>query len=43
MVAIRREAEVKLALDYLHSEPVKEYEENKNKPKPADCRWTSGA
>jgi len=30
------ESEVKLALDYLKSEPLKEYEENKNKPKPAD-------
>jgi len=30
------EAEVKLALDYLHSEPQKEYEENKNKPKASD-------
>jgi hypothetical protein len=30
------ESEVKLALDYLKSEPLKEYEENKNKPKAAD-------
>ena len=26
------EAEIKLGIDYLHSEPMKEYEENKNKP-----------
>jgi hypothetical protein len=26
------EEEVKLALDYLHAEPLREYEENKNKP-----------
>jgi hypothetical protein len=26
------EAELKLGLDYLHAEPLKEYEENKNKP-----------
>jgi hypothetical protein len=26
------EAEMKLGLEYLHSEPLKEYEENKNKP-----------
>jgi truncated hemoglobin YjbI len=30
------EKEVQMALDYLHSEPMKEYEENKNKPKEAD-------
>jgi hypothetical protein len=28
------EEETKLGLEYLHSEPGKEYEENKNKPKP---------
>ncbi len=27
------EEEVKIGLDYLHTEPLKEYEENKNKPK----------
>jgi hypothetical protein len=26
------EAEIKLAIDYLHEEPLREYEENKNKP-----------
>jgi hypothetical protein len=26
------EAEIKLGIDYLHTEPMKEYEENKNKP-----------
>ncbi len=26
------EAEIKLGLDYLHAEPLKEYDENKNKP-----------
>jgi hypothetical protein len=26
------EAEIKLGIDYLHSEPMREYEENKNKP-----------
>jgi mono/diheme cytochrome c family protein len=26
------EAEIKVAVDYLHAEPLKEYEENKNKP-----------
>jgi hypothetical protein len=36
------EAEVKLALDYLHSEPLKEYEENKNKPKAADGAGKGG-
>ncbi len=27
------EKEIQMALDYLHTEPMKEYEENKNKPK----------
>jgi hypothetical protein len=27
------EEEIKIGLDYLHTEPMKEYEENKNKPK----------
>jgi cytochrome c553 len=27
------EEEIKIGLDYLHTEPLKEYEENKNKPK----------
>jgi hypothetical protein len=30
------EKEVQMALDYLHTEPMKEYEENKNKPKEQD-------
>ena len=30
------EKEVQMALDYLHTEPMKEYEENKNKPKEED-------
>ncbi len=30
------EQEIKLGIDYLHAEPMKEYEENKNKP-PADA------
>jgi hypothetical protein len=28
------ELEIQIGLDYLHNEPMKEYEENKNKPKP---------
>ena len=28
------EKEIQIGLDYLHTEPMKEYEENKNKPKP---------
>ena len=35
------EAEVKLGIDYLHAEPMREYEENKNKP--ADPRAAAGA
>jgi hypothetical protein len=27
------EEEIKIGIDYLHTEPMKEYEENKNKPK----------
>ena len=30
------EQEIQIGLDYLHTEPMKEYEENKNKPKDAD-------
>lgn len=37
-----KEEEVQLALDYLHSEPLREYEESKNKP-PADAKGSHPA
>jgi hypothetical protein len=36
------EEEVKLGLDYLHAEPLREYEENKNKPPEAGGRGGRG-
>jgi nitroreductase len=36
------EAEIKLGLDYLHTEPLKEYEENKNKPPAAGAGGGGG-
>ena len=47
MAAIRTKQEIKLGLDYLHTEPMKEYEENKNKPKAGRRRrrrpWSGAA
>ena len=34
------EQEIKLGIEYLHAEPMREFEENKNKPAEAPRRWT---
>ncbi|HWE51141.1 MAG TPA: PSD1 and planctomycete cytochrome C domain-containing protein [Bryobacteraceae bacterium] len=37
------EKEIQIGIDYLHTEPMKEYEENKNKPKPDAAKGRKGA